>query len=296
MKIVIVGGVAGGASAAAKARRTDESAEITMFEKGPFVSFANCGLPYYVGETIRDREELLLQSPESFWRRFRVRAKVRHEVLAIDRSEKQVTVKNLMTGEMVRQPYDKLILAPGAGALVPPIPGIRAKNIFTVKTVPDSDAIKQFIAEHRPQRSLIIGGGFIGLETAEALLNRGLEVTVVEKAPQILPVFDVDMAGLVAAHLRDKGVHLVVSDGIRAFHQASTLATEAELESGRRLPGHRPFREAGDCQEPDDRRDGQATVRQAHSRAGRWCTGSPHSRDSGKEYFYRENRAGFRRH
>ncbi len=236
MKIVIVGGVAGGASAAAKARRTDESAEITMFEKGPFVSFANCGLPYYVGETIRDREELLLQSPESFWRRFRVRAKVRHEVLAIDRSEKQVTVKNLMTGEMVRQPYDKLILAPGAGALVPLIPGIRAKNIFTVKTVPDSDAIKQFIAEHRPQRSLIIGGGFIGLETAEALLNRGLEVTVVEKAPQILPVFDVDMAGLVAAHLRDKGVHLVVGNGIRAFHQASNLATEAELESGRRLP------------------------------------------------------------
>ncbi len=236
MKIVIVGGVAGGASAAAKARRTDESAEITMFEKGPFVSFANCGLPYYVGETIRDREELLLQSPESFWRRFRVRAKVRHEVLAIDRSEKQVTVKNLMTGQMVKQPYDKLILAPGAGALVPPIPGIRAKNIFTVKTVPDSDAIKQFISEHRPQRSLIIGGGFIGLETAEALLNRGLEVAVVEKAPQILPVFDVDMAGLVAAHLRDKGVHLVVGNGIRAFHQASNLATEAELESGRRLP------------------------------------------------------------
>ena len=235
MKIVIVGGVAGGASAAAKARRTNESAEITMFEKGQFVSFANCGLPYYVGDTIQDREELLLQSPESFWRRFRVRAMVRHEVLAIDRVEKLVIAKNLATGEIIKERYDKLVLAPGAGALNPSIPGIQAKNIFTVKTVPDSDAIREFISENRPRRCLVIGGGFIGLETAEALLNRGLEVTVVEKAPEVLPVFDVDMARLVAQHLKDQGLHLVVGDGIRAFHEADNLATEAELESGRRL-------------------------------------------------------------
>ncbi|MGV7228620.1 MAG: NAD(P)/FAD-dependent oxidoreductase, partial [Nitrospirales bacterium] len=140
-KIVIVGGVAGGASAAAKARRTNESASITIFEKGPYVSFANCGLPYYVGETIQDRDELLLQTPEQFWKRFRVQVYVLHEVLQIDRAANCVHVKNVISGEVTSHPYDKLVLAPGAGAIVPNIPGIQAKNIFSVKTVPDSDAI-----------------------------------------------------------------------------------------------------------------------------------------------------------
>jgi len=235
-KIVIIGGVAGGASAAAKARRTNESADITIFEKGPYVSFANCGLPYYVGDTIHDRDELLLQTPERFWARFRVRVHVLHEVLTIDRPAKSVQVKNLVTQGITSHPYDTLILAPGAGAIVPDISGIHAKNIFTVKTVPDSDAIKTFLRNHPAQQALIIGGGFIGLETAEALKNRGLKVTIIEKAPQILPPFDPDMARLVAYHLQEKDVTIIAGDGITSFHQNGELAQEAELNSGRRLP------------------------------------------------------------
>jgi len=235
-KIVIVGGVAGGASAAAKARRTDESAEIVMFEKGAYVSFANCGLPYYVGDTIHDRNELLLQTPEHFWTRFRVRVHVLHEVLQIDRKERCVRVKNLVTQKITSHSYDRLILAPGAGAIVPNISGIHARNIFTVKTVPDSDAIKTFLTRHSSHRAVVIGGGFIGLETAEALKNRGIRVTVVEKAPQILPPFDPDMGRLVAYHLQEKDVEIIVGDGIKGFHQHGELAQEAELESGNRLP------------------------------------------------------------
>jgi NADPH-dependent 2,4-dienoyl-CoA reductase/sulfur reductase-like enzyme/rhodanese-related sulfurtransferase len=235
-KIVIIGGVAGGASAAAKARRTNESADITIFEKGPYVSFANCGLPYYVGETIKDRDDLLLQTPERFWKRFRVRVNVFHEVLNIERTKKCVQVKNLISGTLTSHPYDRLILAPGAGAIVPNIPGIHAKNIFSVKTVPDSDRIKSFLHEHPSQKALIIGGGFIGLETAEALAHRGLTVTIIEKAPHILPPFDADMARLVAHHLEEKGIYIITDDGIAGFHQHGELAQEAELESGKRLP------------------------------------------------------------
>ncbi len=236
IKIVIVGGVAGGASAAAKARRTNETADITIFEKGPYVSFANCGLPYYVGETIQDRDDLLLQTPERFWKRFRVQAHVLHEVLKIDRVTKQVTVKDVLSQEVTSYPYDKLILAPGAGAIVPKIPGIHAKNIFSVKTVPDSDRIKSFLQQHPSHKALVIGGGFIGLETAEALANRGLAVTIVEKAPHILPPFDSDMARLVAHHIEEKGIRIITGDGIAGFHQGAEFAQEAELESGRRLP------------------------------------------------------------
>ena len=236
VKIVIVGGVAGGASAAAKARRTNESADITIFEKGPYVSFANCGLPYYVGGTIQDRDDLLLQTPERFWKRFRVQVHVLHEVLKVDRTAKCVTVKNLISGEVASHPYDNLILAPGAGAIVPNISGIHAKNIFSVKTVPDSDAIKSFLHDYPSQQALVIGGGFIGLETAEALVHRGLNVTIVEKAPEILPPFDPDMARLVAHHLREKGVQIIVGDGIKGFHPTGDFAKEAELESGTRLP------------------------------------------------------------
>lgn len=234
--ILIVGGVAGGASAAAKARRTNESANITIFEKGPYVSFANCGLPYYVGDTIRDRDDLLLQSPERFWKRFRVRVQALHEVIHIDRITKCVRVKNLMTQKITSHPYDTLILAPGAGAIVPDLPGIRAKNIFTVKTVPDSDAIRTFLNDYPTHQVLIIGGGFIGLETAEAMINRGRKVTIVEKAPQILPPFDSEMASFVAAHLQEKHVEIIVGDGIKRFHSAGEFAKEAELDSGLRLP------------------------------------------------------------
>ncbi len=235
-KIVIVGGVAGGASAAAKARRTNESADITLFEKGPYVSFANCGLPYYVGDTIHDRDELLLQTPERFWKRFRVRVRVLYEVLTIDRSATCVQVKNLVTQEITSHAYDTLILAPGAGAIVPNIPGIQANNIFSVKTVPDSDKIKSFLHDHSSQKALIIGGGFIGLETAEALANLGMRVTIVEKAPYILPPFDADMAKFVAQHLEEKGITILTNDAIAGFLQQGAFAQEAQLESGARLP------------------------------------------------------------
>ncbi len=235
MKIIVIGGVAGGASAAAKARRTDETADITMFERGQFVSFANCGLPYYVGDTISDRDDLLLQTPESFWKRFRVRVKVGHEVLRIDRRNHSVEVKDLSMGSIFSEPYDKLILAPGAGAIVPPLPGIHSQNVFTVKTVPDSDAIKAFLASHPVRKALVIGGGFIGLETAEALANLSLDVTVVEMADQILLPFDPDMAIHVSRHLRERGIHVIEGDGIHAFHDEDGLAYEAQLHSGRVL-------------------------------------------------------------
>ena len=162
--------------------------------------------------------------------------KIWHEVLTIARQQKQVEVKNLQTGEIFLQPYDKLILAPGAGAIVPDLPGIRSTNIFTVKTVPDSDAIRSFLDNHQAKKALVIGGGFIGLETAEALVNRGLEVTVVELAPQILPPLDPDMAALVSEHLINHGVTVITGDGIKGFLGKENLAEEAELGSGRRLP------------------------------------------------------------
>lgn len=233
--IVIVGGVAGGASAAAKARRVDEHAEITVFERGPYVSFANCGLPYYIGGDITKRESLLVQSPEAFAQRFRVAAKVFHEVLRIDRQKKQVEVKNLKTGGVFTQPYDKLILATGAGAIIPPLPGITAKNIFIVKTVPDSDAIRAFIDAHHPRRAVIVGAGFIGLETAEALKRRGIDVTLVELQPQVLPPFDPDMAVFVQQHLEQEGIGVIVGDGLKAFIGADN-ATAIELNSGKQVP------------------------------------------------------------
>ncbi len=236
-QIVIVGGVAGGAAAAAKARRTDEHAQIVMFERGPHVSFANCGLPYYVGGDIADRESLLLQTPESFWRRFRVQVKVRHEVLGIDRIAKQVRVHNLETGDVFQQPYDALVLSPGAGAIVPPLAGLPARNVFTVKTVPDSDAVRTWLEEQKPTHAVVVGAGFIGLETAEALHQRGLHVTVVELQPQVLPALDPDMAEHVARRLRERGVELVLGDGIAGLDaDAAQIVTGVRLASGKTLP------------------------------------------------------------
>lgn len=235
LKIVIIGGVAAGASAATKARRVNESAEITLIEKGPYVSFANCGLPYYIGEQIQERQALLMQTPESLMKRFQIRALVRHEAISIDRAAKTVLVQNLESGVTFLAPYDKLILAPGAGAIVPPLPGIRNGNIFTIKTVPDSDAVKRFMAEHHPQRAVVIGAGFIGLEAAEAFKLKGLEVTVVEMLPQVLPPLDADMARFVSEHLESEGVRLILADGLKAFHHEGG-ASEVELQSGRRIP------------------------------------------------------------
>jgi NADPH-dependent 2,4-dienoyl-CoA reductase/sulfur reductase-like enzyme/rhodanese-related sulfurtransferase len=232
--IVIVGGVAGGAGAAAKARRTNEQAEIILFERGPYVSFANCGLPYFVAEEIKQKDALLLQNPESFWNRFRVRANVRHEVLHIDRKNKQVQVKDLTTQNIFFQKYDKLVLAPGAGAIVPPLPGLPAKNVFKVKTVPDSEAIRDWILNENPKTAVIVGAGFIGLEAAEALKRRGLKITIVEKMPQVLPALDPDMAGFVAMHLEGEGIELILGDGIKEMRGAPIQ--EVILESGRVVP------------------------------------------------------------
>ncbi len=169
--------LAAGAGAAAKARRTDEQAEIVIFEKGPFVSFANCGLPYYVGEEIKDRKDLLVQTPESLWRRFRIKVHVRHEVLRIDRTNKKVEVRDVAGRKTFLEPYDRLILCPGAGAIIPNLPGLPAANVFTLRTIPDSDAIKDWITQEKPKHAVIIGAGFIGLEAAEAFSRRMLAKT-----------------------------------------------------------------------------------------------------------------------
>jgi len=192
-RIVIVGGVAGGASAAARARRVDESAEIHIFERGPYISFANCGLPYYIAGEIEDRSKLLIMTPQKMWARSRVRAHVNHEVLSIDRSGKTVRVRR-GDGSEENFPYDRLILSQGARPIVPPIPGADLPNVFTLRDVPDMDRIIAFLDERRPRTAAIIGGGFIGLEMAEAFHRRGMRVTVIEKLPQILPLLDRDMA------------------------------------------------------------------------------------------------------
>ncbi len=233
--IVIVGGVAGGASAAAKARRTSEQAEIVLFERGPYVSFANCGLPYYVSQDIKKRDDLLLQDPTTLWNRFRVRAHVRHEVLRIDRKNKQVEVRDLESNGTYLQSYDTLVLAPGAGAIVPALPGLPAANVFTVKTVPDSERIREWIEMEKPERAVVVGAGFIGLEAAEALNHRGLKVAIVEMLPQVLPPFDPDMAAFVAAHLETQGVELILADGIKAF-DGSPIVHHVILQSGRAVP------------------------------------------------------------
>ncbi|MBM4342549.1 MAG: FAD-dependent oxidoreductase [Deltaproteobacteria bacterium] len=240
LRIVIVGGVAGGASAAAKARRTNEHADITLFERGPHVSFANCGLPYYVGGDIAQRDALLLQTPESFWRRFAVKVHVYHEVMRIDRTLRHVEVRNVQTGQRSLHPYDKLILSPGAGAVVPELPGLPARNVFTVKTVPDSDAILQWLRDAAPTHAVVAGAGFIGLETAEALHRRGLRVSVVELQPQVLPAFDPDMAAFVQAQVQRQGIEVWTSRALAGLETelvgADQVVRTAVLDDGTRLP------------------------------------------------------------
>lgn len=192
-RIVIVGGVAGGASAAARARRVDENAEIHIFERGPYISFANCGLPYYIAGEIDDRAKLIVMTPENFWARSRVHAHVNHEVLSINRTAKTIRVK-AADGAERDVAYDKLVLSQGAKPIVPPIPGVELPHVFTLRDIPDMDRIADFVNEHKPSHAVIIGGGFIVLEMAEAFHHRGIRVTVVELGPHILPLLDPDMA------------------------------------------------------------------------------------------------------
>lgn len=233
-KVVVVGGVAGGATAAAKARRMSESAEIVVFERGPYVSFANCGLPYYIGGVIVGRRQLFVTTAERFSRRFNLRIHAGHEVTRIDREAKQVEVREESSGRAFRESYDKLILSPGASPVVPPFPGGRPRNVFTLRTVPDVDAIVSYLEERKPTRAVVVGAGYIGLEVAEALARRGLKLTVVELLPQILPVFDREMVAPIARHLAKKGIDLILEDGVKGF-EGEPDATRIELGSGRKL-------------------------------------------------------------
>ncbi|WP_010493556.1 CoA-disulfide reductase [Paenibacillus elgii] len=216
--IVIVGGVAGGATAAARLRRLNEHDSITMFERGEHISFANCGLPYYIGGTIASRDKLLLQSPQGMKDRFGIDVKVRTEVTAIDRAGKKVRVKQLDTGEEAEYPYDVLVLSPGAKSIVPEIPGLtEAEAVFTLRNIPDTDRIHGWIDEHKPRHAAIIGGGFIGVEMAENLRHRGLEVTLVERNGQVLGPLDPEMAKPVERHMRLQGVNLVLGASVVAI-------------------------------------------------------------------------------
>ena len=220
MKVIIVGGVAGGATAAARIRRLDEKAEIKVFERSGYVSYANCGLPYYIGDVITDPSELTLQTPESFLRRFRVEMKTRHEVIDINPNAKTVSVKNLENGNIFEEKYDKLLLAPGAKPSVPPIPGVNSERIFTLRTVEDTFRIKDFANSEKPKSAAVIGGGFVGVELAENLKNLGMEVTLIESAKQLLSPFDSDMAAFIHSEIRKNGVNLLLGSAVEAFSES----------------------------------------------------------------------------
>ena len=219
MKIVIVGGVAGGATAAARIRRLDEQAEIIVFERTGFISYANCGLPYYIGDVIQNKADLTLQTPESFWKRFRIKMKVQHEVVAIHPEQKSVSVRNLVTGETFEEGYDKLLLSPGAKALIPELPGVDSKKIFTLRTVEDTFAIKDFVTQHKPRSAVMVGGGFIGVELAENLRELGLAVTIVQRPPQLLSPFDADMAAFIHNQMRKNGIKLALGASVTGFQE-----------------------------------------------------------------------------
>ncbi len=237
-KIVVVGGVAGGASAAAKARRTDELAEIVMLEKGPYVSFANCGLPYHVSGEIEKREQLFVVTPERLRERFKIDLRVRSEALSIDREGRTVRVLDRERGREYEESYDKLILSPGADPIVPKIPGADATGVFTLKTIPDMDAILAYLEKEKPPSAVVIGGGFIGLETAEALRVRGLEVTLVEAAPQILLPWDPEMADIVERHMLDVlWIEVGKGDKVVEVLTEKGKTRGVKLESGREVEG-----------------------------------------------------------
>jgi NADPH-dependent 2,4-dienoyl-CoA reductase/sulfur reductase-like enzyme len=214
-KILIVGGVAGGASAAARLRRLDEKAEIILFEKGEYISFANCGLPYYIGGDITEKEELTLQTPESFHARFNVDVRVFQEVVSIDRANKKVKIKNVVSGETYDEGYDKLILSPGAEPAKPNVVGFDNPKVFTLRNIPDTYKIKDYIDDTNAKSVLIVGGGYIGIEMAHSLHSAGLEVTVVEFADHVIASIDYDMAMDVHKHIRSKGVNLILQDGVK---------------------------------------------------------------------------------
>jgi len=216
-RILIIGGVAGGASCATRLRRLSESAEITIFERGPYVSFANCGLPYYVGDVIADEKKLLVATPGLFRKRFNIDVRTQNEVLSIDRHSQEITIKNRKTGAVYNEGYDALVFSPGSSPIRPPLPGIELPGIFTLRTIPDSRQIREWIAQRGVERALIVGGGFIGLEMAENLVKRGVSVTIVEMLSQVMPTLDADMAVPIHNHLIANGVTLALGDAVSSF-------------------------------------------------------------------------------
>ena len=235
MKVVIVGGVAGGASAAARIRRLDEDAEIIVFEKSGYVSYANCGLPYYIGDVITDSGELTLQTPKSFRSRFRILVKTNHEVTSIDTAEKSVFVKNLNTDEEWKESYDKLLLSPGAKPVIPNLPGIESEKIFTLRTVEDTFRIHDYVENVKAKSVVIVGGGYIGIEVAENLKEKGLNVTIVQRPNQLMNTIDYDMAAFVHNKLRAKGVSLRLNSNVIGFREENSGITTV-LDDKQEIP------------------------------------------------------------
>lgn len=237
MKVIIVGGVAGGASCAARLRRLDENAEILMVERGPYVSYANCGLPYHVGGVIEEESKLLVTRKEALTDHFNIGVRTECELVGISPGQKTVELRDTATGELSSESYDKLVLSPGAAPIRPPLPGIDLPGIFTVRTVPDARDIRAWIEEKQAKRAVVVGGGFIGLEMAENLVLRGLEVTLVEMIDQVLPPLDPEMARLVGRHVEKHGVRLALGDGVAGFRQSADGSLEVLTNSGKAHPG-----------------------------------------------------------
>jgi len=234
-KVIIIGGVAGGATAAARLRRISEEAEIILVERGEHISFANCGLPYYIGETIKDRSKLLVQTVKGMSDRFNLDIRNLSEAVSIQPESKTVTIKNLRTGEVYEESYDKLLLSPGARPIVPPIPGLKEnQTLFTLRNIPDTDKIKNYVDGQHPKKAVIVGGGFIGVEMAENLVERGIEVTIIEMANQIMAPIDFEMASILHTHLKERGVNLILENGVQAFADEGRrviLSDGAEIET-----------------------------------------------------------------
>ena len=220
-KTVIIGGVAGGATTAARLRRRDEKRQIILLERGEYISYANCGLPYYIGDVIKSRDSLLLQKPEVMKARFDIDVRTSSEVTAIHTDRKSVTIKDKKTGETYEESYDDLVIATGSSPLIPPVPGIDGPDIHTLWTIPDTDRIKEVLVEKKPRRAAVIGGGFIGLEMAENLVHAGVEVTLIEMQNQVMAPLDLEMAELLHENLAANGVRLVLGDGVSSFERVN---------------------------------------------------------------------------
>jgi NADPH-dependent 2,4-dienoyl-CoA reductase/sulfur reductase-like enzyme/rhodanese-related sulfurtransferase len=232
-RILIVGGVAGGASCAARARRLSESAEIIMFDRGEYVSFANCGLPYFVGNVIKKEENLIVATPELFRKRFKIDVRLQSEVVTLDRKNSRIQVKDRRSGEVYHEKYDALVLAPGASPIKPNMPGIDLAGIFSLRTIPDSRQIKDWIAQRNAKRAVVVGGGYIGMEMTENLVNLGLAVTIVEMQPHVMPLLDPEMVSPIHAELVKHGVTLRLKETVTGFEQHKDGSISAGLKSGR---------------------------------------------------------------